>query len=416
MSLVHFKLTGPLAELDPRTVAVQIRDLELDTVAEGVASQALDVEPGSFIAQARLANGRTAAAEVTVESGREAVVVLGTEASPSPPGQRPRSRLGAGAEVLSPRLSHSRLSLSLPMRVGRHGLQAYVRGKGVASYVPSQEIVEPSFDLLADGSVTVRFPPYLEIDLIAVQAPGQPPENIVLPSDPGKQVGSGYATAEDDNGGVELRLSRSRSDSIEATVHLRHGVADAMLAYSGRILFAEAQALVCSQAMSAEALLYEKRANPLAAAAGAYVLLRAGELRRLHNWTANLCKWFPWLADGAAICGEHLAREGKHEEALARLIKLGERGLPTFSDGLGYAVNRLTLYTESGMGGHEAKELLRELSSYALVADFRRTFTTFSGVDPNNPGEGSKYRPSHRSAPEARPDDALDLITEAVVP
>lgn len=385
MSRVRFELVGPLAELDPHAVAVQIRDLELDVVAQGVASQPLDVEPGRFIAQARLASGRTVTSEVTVEPGQKVVVVLGGEAGLSSAGERRRSRLAAATEMLS-RRSPDRLRSSLLMRVGKHGLRAYVRGEGVASYVPSQEIVEPSIEPLADGSVNVRFPAYLTIDLVGVEAPGQPPENIVLPSASARQVGSGHATAESDSAGVELRLSRSRRDDIEATVHLRHGVADAMLAYSSRIFFTEAQALVCSQAMSAEALLYEKRANPLAAAAGAYVLLRAGELKRLHNWTTNLCEWFPWLADGAAICGEHLAREGKHEEALARLMQLGNRGVPTFSDGLGYAVSRLTLYTGSGMGGQEAKELLRELSAYALVADFRRTFTTFPGADPNNPG------------------------------
>jgi len=387
MSWIHFKLAGSLADLDPRAVAVQIRDLELDIVARGIASEPLDIEPGSFIAQARLASGKTTTVELTVAPGQETVAVLGGETDLSRAEERRRSRPRVASDMLLSRMLRPRLSPSLPMRVGRNGLRAYVRGEGVASYVPSQEILEPSIEPLADGSVNIRFPAYLAIDLVAVEVPGQPPENVLLPSAPERQVSGDHATEAGGSGGVELRLSRSQHDGIEAAVHLRHGVADAMLEYSNSILFNEAQALVCSQAMSAEALLYEKRANPLAAAAGAYVLLRAGELRRLHNWTANLCEWFPWLADGAAICGEHLAREGKHKEALARLMKLGERGLPTFSDGLGYAVNRLTQYTRSGVGGQEPKELLRELSSYALVADFRRTFTTFSGVDPNNPGE-----------------------------
>jgi hypothetical protein len=408
MSLVYFKLTGSLAELDPRAVAVKLRDLDLDTVAQGVASEPLDVKPGHFIAQACFASGGTATAEVAVELGKEPVVVLGSEADPQSAGRHRMSRLVTATASLLSRLSPPRMSLSLPMRVGRHGLRAYVRGRGFASYVPSQEIVEPSIKPLEDGSVSVRFPEYLGIDLVAVEVPGQPPENIVLPSARAEHVRSGYAPREN-GAGVELRLSRSQHEGIEATVHPRHDVADAMLTYSGKILFAEAQALVRSQAMNAEALLYEKRADPVAAAAGAYVLLRAGELKRLHDWTGNLCEWFSWLADGAAIRGEHLAREGRHEEALACLMKLDERGLPAFSDGLGYAVNRLTLYVRSGMGGEEGKKLLRELSAYALVADFRRTFTTFPGADPNNPGEQAL------SASKGAPTEALSSPEPAML-
>jgi hypothetical protein len=36
--------------------------------------------------------------------------------------------------------------------------------------------------------------------------------------------------------------------------------------------------------------------DPIAAAVGAYALLRFAELDRLHDWTANLYDRFPYLA------------------------------------------------------------------------------------------------------------------------
>src|SRR2546423_15128052 len=96
-----------------------------------------------------------------------------------------------------------------------------------------------------------------------------------------------------------------------------------------------------SPELDAEELLEDKQQDPIAAAVGGYALLRFSALERLHDWTANLHSWFEWLPDGAAIRGEHLARMGQHDEALDAFLTLPSRGLPLFSDGLAYAVNRL---------------------------------------------------------------------------
>src|SRR5262249_9304582 len=86
------------------------------------------------------------------------------------------------------------------------------------------------------------------------------------------------------------------------------------------------------QAAAAEPLLQQKMDDPIAAAVGGYTLLRFGDLDRLHDWTKNLYNWFPALADGAAIYGEHLARLGRHPEALTVFASVPIRGLPIFSD------------------------------------------------------------------------------------
>jgi hypothetical protein len=94
-------------------------------------------------------------------------------------------------------------------------------------------------------------------------------------------------------------------------------------------------------------LLQGKMNDPIAAAVGAYALLRFADLTRLHDWTKNLCDWFPWLPDSAAIRAEHLARSGDHAAAIEIFLSLRERGVPMFTDGLSYALDRLRLYTDT---------------------------------------------------------------------
>lgn len=149
--------------------------------------------------------------------------------------------------------------------------------------------------------------------------------------------------------------------------------------------------MTTSDALQAEQLLFEKLQHPIAAAVGAYALLRFGDLDRLHSWTENLKNWFDWLPDGAAIRGEHLARLGKHEAALSVFLELPSRGLPIFSDGLSYAIDRLKLYTTAVDTGFEQEAIakarveLQQLRRFAAFVDFRQPLLTFTGMNPGNP-------------------------------
>jgi hypothetical protein len=135
-----------------------------------------------------------------------------------------------------------------------------------------------------------------------------------------------------------------------------------------------------------EYLLRMKIADPIGAAVGAYALLRLGELDRLHDWTENLRKWSPWLPEGSAIRGEHLARLGEHEAALAAFLEVPARGLPVFADGLTFALNRLELYAtvpgdETAM--QAARAAAARLRPVARHIDFSRPITTFTADTPN---------------------------------
>jgi hypothetical protein len=148
-----------------------------------------------------------------------------------------------------------------------------------------------------------------------------------------------------------------------------------------------------SHSLSAEQLLYQKKEEPIAAAVGAYALLRLGDLERLHVWTEDLRNYFEWLPDSVTIRGEHLARLGNHDQALTVFLDLPSRGLPIFSDGLSYALDRLRLYIRVGEKNFEkarleqSKTLLVQLQRFAAFVDFRRPLLTFTGIDPGNPSD-----------------------------
>jgi hypothetical protein len=205
---------------------------------------------------------------------------------------------------------------------------------------------------------------------------GQPVKNYAIPVEPGHNC--------------ELTILRSGS-TLDIDITLDNEDADLLLRYSGRNMLQEAAQVAESPGVLAEDLLYGKIQSPIGAAVGAYVLLRLGELERLHDWTQNLCDWFPWLPDGAIIRAEQLARKGEHPSALKLLLQLAERGLPLFSSGLSYALNRLRQYRPRmgdqlpAEGSDVADALISQLGMYGTFTDFTRPILTFAGIDPLEP-------------------------------
>jgi hypothetical protein len=191
--------------------------------------------------------------------------------------------------------------------------------------------------------------------------------------------------------GCLLVLKKQSDARYSLEVHLKHPEAELLLRYLEQGRWQLAANVIDSTAVSAERLLFQKSQHPISASIGAYALLRVGALDRLHDWSENLMKWFEWLPDGAAIRGEHLARLGEHQQALHAFCALRERGLPYFSDGLSYAVDRLRLYKSLGEKQLDAKDLescvstLNYLEPFSYFTDFSKPLTTFTGLDPNHP-------------------------------
>ena len=99
----------------------------------------------------------------------------------------------------------------------------------------------------------------------------------------------------------------------------------------------------------AENMLFEKFANPFAAAAGAYILISRG--KPTHNedwprWIGNLNRRFTWLPDGAVAHGWLKLLEGDLGAAKESFIEAYKRGVPLFSLGIRKLAEGLAMFEE----------------------------------------------------------------------
>lgn len=137
----------------------------------------------------------------------------------------------------------------------------------------------------------------------------------------------------------------------------------------------------------AQELLYYKLDNPLAAAAGAYVLLTtedSDDPKHWHRWVSNLMNWFHWLPDGAIqhawVRLRHQKNESDRLEARESLLKGYRRGLPFYSRGVKLLLDGLTLFANDAEAAkkqdREVEEALRTVRKLALRTSMRQPFTT----------------------------------------
>jgi hypothetical protein len=178
--------------------------------------------------------------------------------------------------------------------------------------------------------------------------------------------------------GARLR----RDGSTELDVDLADESAGALLGYLHGGLFEDARLVSDSIELDAESLLFHKREDPVAAAAGAFALLRLGALERLHDWTSNLAQQYGWLPDVQVALAEHHARVGDHESAREILTDVSMIGIPSLTVGLAYATDRLRFYAAYWPENGRLQRTLRRLAPYAAAATVTSAVTTFSGPRP----------------------------------
>ena len=214
--------------------------------------------------------------------------------------------------------------------------------------------------------------------------PGEPTANIALPLEPG---------------GTCSAILRVRAPGhILPHILFADSLIELMLRFSGAGMISEVVKIAESHGILPEKLTDPKRQPPIRAVCAAYILLRTGQLDRLQDWTARLEQECEWMPDAAAIRGEHLARLGRHQEAMKSLLKLSSRGLPFFSSGLSYALDRLTQYqafaasrsaeSQSAASSNQklrwtkkAATLLDRLRDVARRTDFSRPILTYTTAD-----------------------------------
>lgn len=171
---------------------------------------------------------------------------------------------------------------------------------------------------------------------------------------------------------IELLVnSRQSPTGSPVAVTVRDRALGSGLAYLATGAFAAAARVF----RDVEGMLYGKVMNPLAAAAGAYVLVGTETdttPKPWHDWLENLAGWFGWMSDGAVLWATHALRgEGdRRDDAKNALIDAYGRGVPFFTVGLSWLVEGLSEFPEDEQCSH----MLDEVRRLAWRIDTRQPF------------------------------------------
>ncbi|MEJ8307985.1 hypothetical protein [Agrobacterium larrymoorei] len=176
-------------------------------------------------------------------------------------------------------------------------------------------------------------------------------------------------------------LALEESGELRCEPVLRDARWSGIVAYlnSGRIDLAGE---ILNQASDA---LFEKFENPLAAAAGGYVLLSSEKVdaeSRWPDWLNNLAERFPHLPDGLILRARWLLAQNKAEylgEAHRLLYDSYERGIPYFTTGVVWLMEGLE---QTSVDCGVCKEFLRTVRGVARSMDLSQAFTSFSIAKP----------------------------------
>jgi hypothetical protein len=362
-------MTELVFELDMDVdLPVEVYDQDQRLVGRALSSDSVAVEPGRYFVEARIPDGSRQQRTVEVGDEDELEIYLDPTESSQPHavaarGMAEREMLYAEERLFSVRETE-------PTEAPRGWLTAFRRrplgGWRVTDREPLFSWTLPSWARLDIG----------ECGALGLQQPDGRTTVIPIPGD-------------------YIDLLRFEIFERDGALRLRARVtsepAHALLSFLNLDLIGEAELLSHSRMLQGEFLLREKVSDPIAAAAGAVALLRLNALDRLHDWTANLAAWFPWLPDGAVLRAEHLALAGDHDGAASLLRTLPTRGLPVLSAALGFATDRLRTYSAYWPEDRALRRALVFATGYALATDFSQPVTTFSGRDPDSP-EGASPR------------------------
>jgi hypothetical protein len=367
-------------ELD---LPVELRRPSYALVSRSIRSKPVSVEPGAYHVSATLPTGVEIFATVHVEPGKSVTAVL----TPDAAAESPHESHEWQHFVVAPFAPGGRPEAASSV--------AYLRSwKGNA--------LNGRCKTTTPTRLRPRYSNTIDLAEFGV-TPSAATQYVQLTSADGQRVT--VAVPGSTNRGAVVSTRRS-TEGVRIAVRLHSSAAALLLGYLAHDRSRMAGDM--TDAMDAEGLLRNKTDDPVAAAVGAYSLLQMNAIERLHDWDANLMNWFTWLPDGAAIRGEHLARLGRHQEALDAFLKLRERGLPMFSRGLSYAIERLRLYQSAQKQPFDRKTraaidaFLGNLTTVAAYVDYGEPVTTIVGVDPD---QVFAARPKNRPASA----DALSL-------
>lgn len=377
-------------EMRRAVLPVKVYRPDSTLIAEGVSSAALELDAGTYYVTVQLPAGQELSAKVEVAADSSELVML----SPYHVGEQPHGaqqeevgrflggqtfdiRSGAG-----PRDADDRRYRLTDGPKGRRSLPGRLRFFDGNVLAGECELVgEPKLKTEHLGS-ELRCTPEGSVSILQLLQPGLEPLNVAVPA--GKF------------GRCFFYLRKHEDAYYSADVHLSDATADCFTRYveEGRLLdaslIADALKVISWRARRRRG---GREIDPAAAAVSVYALLRLRGAERLWSRADVLEPLFEVLPDAICIKGERLARDGRHAEALAEFVRLGERGLPFFTDGLTYTRDRLKLYLQSPRpsSGSErldaAERLFARLEEFSQCVDFGRQLTTFTGLDPRSPDD-----------------------------
>jgi hypothetical protein len=381
MARVTFRLDFKTIELSSLDLPIEVRKPNATLIATALSSETIDVPPGAYYATTRLPGGQRLVAPFEIAeppATQPLEVVLAPD---------PEDASAHEWEEVSHFLGRRSVqqSAARPLRAGRIASAARQVSPGAlhlrvfsGNVVRHQYVPEPATQILqqvlGDQARLVQFevPSGTKLLFAQLVQPGGPVQNLALPVSP--------------EAGAQLIICQ-RDGEFRMEAHLKNHAADMLLQYSSYGAASTATVASRSEAVDGERLLRDKTTDPIAAAVGAYCILRIGDVTRLHDWTQHLRERFAWMPDGAAIHGEHLARMGSHAAALDAFAEVPVRGLPILADGLFYAVERLKLYAsrtwkgQDPVDGRRAQSVLDELQPFALLMRRQRPISAYPGLD-----------------------------------
>ena len=267
----------------------------------------------------------------------------------------------------------------------------------VASDASGDDEAHPTWRLV-DGC---RTRPVLEVgaDTGAVVVPVEPGQQFYAGGvwrfdfDPTGSEQRGFLGVEEDNerslaclpveggGPVQALVAGGSTPDLPATsVALDDPLIAPMFGYlaSGDLPMAE------RMAHAALGALFEKIQHPIAAAAGALILVRTErdpKDKYWHEWIDNLYREFPWLPDGAVAKTWHAIQRVRSEDDLAQVLVYADeawrRGLPYFTVGLQLLSESLLLLQPHLPDAGRRLQIVRSALS---AADRGQAFTTLRWV------------------------------------
>jgi hypothetical protein len=357
--------------------------------------KSVDLAPGKYLVEAYLPNGDVATQTVGVHEGANEPVHLRAGGSPHEwlswqhfNGYTP-SRTRRVASFAAQPIMMEMVTTAKSAKLAEALLDVW-RGKNAAelpwktlNIPPRPQAGWPEHDAslnvtsyLYDSSMWKEGDPCYGL---VSHPPAGPPVLTVMPM-PWRQTGSGgYAQ-------VDVLIESKPEDRewpVRVSVVIRDNIMASVFGYlsSGDL---PAAGRVTETALT---YLYEKGENPLAAAGGAYILVRIPVEKGKSTpmwvpWLTNLRNWFPWLPDGAILDGwahlQGIGRKPNFNEAAQAFIAAVDRGLPFYSSGVkllyeGLTRVEATLEAKARPKGFAfAFEFARRL---ALRVDVSQTFT-----------------------------------------